>query len=80
MITVAGFLIGLVLIVVGFYMVWKGSRLRQTVGDLASIIGVSWLDWPVIGVVIMVAGGLLMTGLLETLLLGLLGGFLNSAV
>ena len=75
MVTIGSVLLGLVLIAVGSFMVWKGSRLRQWVGDIASILEVSWLDWPVLGVIVILLGGLLMTGLIQTILVGVLGGF-----
>lgn len=75
MVTIGSVLLGLGLIAVGVFMVWKGSRLRQWVGDIASILEVSWLDWPVLGVIVILLGGLLMTGLIQTILVRVLGGF-----
>ena len=78
MLTVGGFFLGLLFLAIGFFMVWKGSRLRQWVGDIATILEVSWLDWPIIGVVLMLLGAMLMTGTLQSLLLLVLGNLGNS--
>jgi len=78
MITLGSVLIGLVLIAVGFFMAWKGSRLRQWVGDISAILDVSWLDWPVLGIIVMLFGGLLVTGIFQSLAALLLGGFLGA--
>ena len=78
MITAGGFILGMILIGVGGLMVWKSNRLRQTVGDLATLIGYNWLDWPVIGVVAMLVGALIAFGILQTILGVVLGGFGGS--
>lgn len=66
--TLGGFFLGLVLIGVGFVMVWKSRQLYQNVGDLAELFDASRLSslfqWPVIGSIVMVAGMLVMFDLL----------------
>lgn len=75
MFTIGGFFLGLLFLAVGFFMVWKAARLRQWVGDLTIIFDVSWLDWPLLGIIVMAFGGLLITGLMQTILLLIFGGF-----
>lgn len=57
-------------------MVLKTNRWREYVGSLNDILGypqLSWLDWNVLGVVIMVLGVIVAFGLWQTFLLLTLG-------
>lgn len=80
MITVGSFFLGLLLLVVGFVMVWKSNRLRLTVGDLASLLGYSWLDWPIVGSLVMLVGAFVMFNLWQALALFLFGRFIRQDI
>ncbi len=71
MITFGGFVVGLLIIGIGFVMVWKTNRWQEYVGSLNIILGyprLSWLDWDTLGVFLMFVGALTAFGLIQTLL------------
>lgn len=57
---------------IGFVMVWKSQWFIQSFGDLGSMVlgltGYSFLSWKLFGMILMVLGFLLMTGLLDLFL------------
>lgn len=68
MITLGGVVIGLLLIGIGFVMVWKTNRWQEYVGSLNLILGyprLSWLDWDTLGVFLMFVGTLTLFGLVQ---------------
>jgi uncharacterized membrane protein YphA (DoxX/SURF4 family) len=69
MITFTGFVVGLLLIGLGFLMVWKTRRWQEYVGSLNIILGYprsDWLDWNTLGIGLMALGLLLVLGLLQS--------------
>ena len=68
----------------GFLMLWKQYRWKQSVGSLYMILGypsAQWLDWPFLGVALMICGFMLALGLLEAffaLTVGRLFSFLGG--
>lgn len=57
-------------------MVWKTHRWREYAGSLSDILGypqLSWLDWNVLGVLIMLFGVIVMLGLFQAFIMLTLG-------
>lgn len=76
MITFGAFVLGLLIFGIGFTMVWKTNRWREYVGSLSDILGYSqysWLDWNLLGVIIMVIGVVVALGLFQTFIMLTLG-------
>jgi hypothetical protein len=68
MITLGGFFLGLAIMGIGFLMIWKHNQWRQNVGSLRDLVGypnIPWLDWGVLGVVLLAVGLLIAFGLLQ---------------
>ncbi len=81
MITFGGFTIGLLMFAVGFTMVWKSHRWREYVGSINDILGYpqySWLDWSFTGVVLMILGLLVASGLIQAIIGATLGKFFGG--
>lgn len=60
-------LLGLILLALGFVMVWKTNLFLQWFGDLGQMLGffgASWLSWKTTGLFLMLVGFLLATNLL----------------
>jgi len=71
MITLGGVVIGLLLLGIGFLMIWKTHSWRDNVGSLNIILGyprLGWLDWNSLGVFLMVTGLLVGLGLVQDFL------------
>lgn len=58
-------LLGIVLLALGFSMVWKTNLFLQWFGDLSFMLGTnaSWMSWKTMGVFLMLVGFLLATNL-----------------
>ena len=59
MITFTGFLIGLVMVIVGFFAVWKTDWFIRNFGDLGEAfgaVGATWMSWKLFGVIFMFLG------------------------
>ena len=68
-------MVGLLLLGIGFLMIWRTRNWRDSVGSLNIILGyprLQWLDWNSLGLFLMVVG--LLVGL------GLVQDFLNLTV
>jgi len=69
-------LLGLILMGVGFLMVWKTNKFLEWFGDLGMMlgyIGASWLSWKTLGIFLMLGGFLIATGLIQLFLQVTLG-------
>lgn len=69
-------LLGIVLLALGFMMVWRTNLFMQWFGDLSILVGAggaSWLSWKTLGILFMVIGFLLATNLLPLFLRVTLG-------
>lgn len=69
-------LLGLVLLAIGFFMVWKTNLFLQWFGDIGEMLGfvnANWLSWKVLGMLLMILGFLLATNLLQLFLQVTLG-------
>lgn len=83
MITLGSFVLGLLIIAVGFFMIWKTHRWQEYVGSLNDILGYpqwSWLDWDTLGVLTMVIGAVVMFGLFQTFLMLTVSRLLRPSV
>lgn len=68
--------LGLILLALGFTMVWRTNVFLQWFGDLGAMLGfinANWLSWKVLGMLFMVLGFLLATNLLQLFLQVTLG-------
>ena len=85
------FLIGLVIIAVGFLMVWKTSWFLEMFGrvpwaernltsSLGSGMGGSWMWYKLLGVLTIATSILYMTGILQNILARVLGPFFGFGV
>lgn len=66
-----GFILGLLILAAGFVMVWRTNWFVQNFGDLGAMLGIqgtSYGVWKVAGMLLMVFGFLMMTGLLTLFL------------
>jgi hypothetical protein len=78
MITLGGFIWGIIVAVIGFLMVWKTHKFREHVGSLNMLFGYpqhSWLDWNLLGVIMVIVGIFMMFGLMQEIILLLAKGF-----
>lgn len=72
--------LGLVLIVVGFFAVWKSYVFEEYIGNLAELMSSpqwSWLSWKLLGVVFMFLGAIMVFGLLPLVFGRLFGNFFH---
>lgn len=70
------FLVGLILLALGFVMVWKTNLFLQWFGDLGQMLGfinAGWMSWKVAGILFMLLGFLLVTNLLPIFFQALFG-------
>lgn len=78
--------ISLIMIVVGYIMVWKANWFLSAIGSIDSAEkylhseGGSRLMYKLIGIVIIIIGALYMTGLLEPMMLSLLRTFFPAVI
>lgn len=73
-------LAGLILMALGFLMVWRTNLLMQWFGDLSLMVGVSWLNWKTLGIIFMLFGFLLATNLFSLFLYATVGRVLLPGV
>jgi hypothetical protein len=74
------FVLGLMVMAIGFGMVYKTDWLLRNVGDLSAIVGSSFgnfLSWKLLGIIFLVGGFLVMTGLLQWFLMDTIGRFFS---
>ncbi len=82
MITLGGFIWGAIVVVIGIVMVWKTHKFREYVGNLNTLLGYpqfSWLDWNVLGVIMVIVGIFMMFGLMQEIIILLAKGFVSGA-
>ena len=68
--------LGLIMMAVGFLMVWRTNLLLQWFGDLGETLGffgARWLSWKTAGILFMLFGFLLATNLLPIFFQALFG-------
>lgn len=66
--SIGGFILGLILMVAGFFMVWRTNIFLTSFGDISELFGAtgaSWLSWKIVGMILMVIGFLVAFGLLS---------------
>lgn len=74
--TLVGFLIGLVMMAVGFLTVWKTNYLIQWFGDIGEafgVVGMPWMSWKMFGVILLFLGFFIAFGLFEAVFTATLG-------
>lgn len=85
------FLIGLIIIAVGFVMVWKTTWFLEFFGrvpwaeknlttSFGAGMGGSWMWYKLLGTLTIVVALLYMTGILQTMLVRILGPFFGGGV
>lgn len=77
--SVGGFLLGAVLMGLGFLMVWKHYRFVQYFGELGDILDIqySWFNWQTVGIATMVLGFLIAFGIVGIFLQLTVGRIFN---
>lgn len=81
--TIGGFILGIAIAILGFFMVWKGHRWREYVGDLREIMqfsGMGWLDWPVLGAFLMFVGVMMAFGIFQAIAVAILGPLFSPKI
>lgn len=66
--SIGSFIFGLILMIIGFFMVRKTDVFIQNLGDLGEAFGVynaTWASWKFLGVALLVLGFLIAFGLLQ---------------
>lgn len=74
--SIGSFIFGLVMMVVGFNIVWKTQWFLNNFGDLGDMLGLygkPWLSWKTFGIFFMLLGFLIAFGLLQLFLTEVLG-------
>jgi hypothetical protein len=69
--TLLSFFIGLVLMVLGFVIVWKTNYLVQWFGDIGEAfgaVGMPWLSWKLFGVILLFIGFFVAFGLFQAII------------
>jgi len=73
------FVLGMIMMTVGFFAVWKTNYFLQWFGDISELFGVvnaQWLSWKAFGVFLMFFGFLIAFNLFGTIFAGTIGQFL----
>jgi len=81
--TLLSFIIGLVLFVLGFLMVWRRRSFHEYIGDLGTYFdlpGSSWLSWEVLGSALMLVGFLYGLGIFQAFMAKLLQGIVFPTI
>jgi hypothetical protein len=81
--TVGSFFLGLTFTVIGFLGVWKSYWFRKNIGDINELFGVTkmtWLNWDVVGIFLIVFGVIIMFGLFQAGALLFLGPLLGQGI
>ena len=76
--TFGGFILGAVIMTIGFFFVYRTSWFVQNFGDIGELFGLTnttWASWKFIGVFFMVVGFLIAFGLVQLFLRETLGRF-----
>lgn len=71
------FLLGLLLLGVGFLAVWKTTWFRNNMGDPGIVFGLQnypWMSWKLVGLLLMLLGFLIAFGLLQAFMAVTIGG------
>ena len=81
--TASGIIIGLMLIALGGVMVWRARWFREYVGDIGTLFDTTkldWLDWSIVGVILIIIGFMVMTGLFQIIAYAILVPIFNPSV
>lgn len=76
--TLGGFILGTVIMLVGFLLVYRTNWFIENFGDVGEILGIdnaTWASWKFLGVGFMVVGFLIAFGLVQLFLRETLGQF-----
>ncbi|MGH9857467.1 MAG: hypothetical protein ACRD4B_06440 [Acidobacteriota bacterium] len=76
--SLGSFLLGSILMAIGFVMVWRTNWFIQNFGDLGDAFGITnanWMSWKVFGVGFLFLGFLIALGILQLFLAATLGRF-----
>ncbi len=71
MFSFAWFIVGFILMIVGFLAVWRTDWFLRNMGDISELfgaVGVPWMSWKMSGVFLLFLGFLLAFGLLQAFL------------
>lgn len=72
------FILGLLVMGIGFTMVWRTNIWDDFFGSFEYAVGVSWLSWKTVGIVLIFVGFLLAFGLMQAFLYATIGRFFNG--
>lgn len=78
--TLTGFIIGVLMMVVGFVCVRKTDLLLRYLGDISVLFGAmnaSWLSWKIVGVILLLLGFMIAFGLFQAFFYLTLGPIFN---
>lgn len=74
--TFGGFILGVILMAVGFLAVWKTNWFLENLGDVGEMIGVydkPWLSWKTLGVAFIFIGFMIAFGLFQVFFAAIFG-------
>lgn len=72
------FVLGLVVMVIGFTMIWRTNRWNEFFGSFEYAVGVNWLSWKTVGLILLFGGFLVAFGLLQSFLSATAGQFFTG--
>ena len=80
--TFGGFILGFLMMVVGFLLVWKTNWFVENFGDIGVLFGTNqtWLSWKMVGVILLLFGFLLAFGLIQAFFAVTIGGLFHFGV
>ncbi len=76
--TFPSFVLGLLVMGIGFTMVWRTNRWDEFFGSFEYAVGVSWLSWKTVGIILIFVGFLVAFGLLQAFFLATIGRFFTG--
>lgn len=72
------FILGLIVMILGFTMVWRTNRWDEFFGSFEYAVGISWLSWKTVGIIIIFVGFLVAFGLIQAFIVATLGRFFTG--
>lgn len=75
--TIGGFIVGMVMMILGFFAVARTNWFLENMGDVSQIFGLQnaqWFSWKLVGIILLVLGFMIAFGLFELFFLSVLGG------
>lgn len=67
------FILGLLVMGIGFTMVWRTNVWDDFFGSFEYAVGVSWLSWKVVGIIFLFTGFLVAFGLIQAFFTATIG-------